>query len=100
MTSDAPPPLEYGKPKRPVSASRVFAGLFGLLAGIAALLIGMLGIWAMIDALFFGYRADRVAHAGQATICLLIATVFTLAAVRWCRHAFRSNGARNDAAGG
>src|SRR5687768_1008021 len=26
MTSETPPPLEYGKPDRPVSAARVFGG--------------------------------------------------------------------------
>lgn len=97
---DKPPPLAYCKPSPPVSTSRVLGGLFGVVAGVAALLVGALGLWVMIHALFIGYKADRAADAYQAAVLLAIAAALGIAGLRWCRRAFGRGENHHRATGG
>jgi hypothetical protein len=83
--------IEYAKPKPPVPASRVLAGVCCVPAGLLGIFGTIGGLLNLVVYLFFevGPTRERRADAFYSGVILLIGLVALVASIRWGRYAIR-----------
>jgi hypothetical protein len=86
-----PSPLDYESPppRSPTPVADAFARIFGIFAGLIALLMLLFGLMGLVYSALYSKRGNRVGDLFEALLLLTIGLFCAFASTKWCREGFR-----------